>query len=328
VVDCLDAAKGTPLWGFDYPCDYVDRMGKGNGPRSTPLIAGGRVFTLGVQGQLHCLDLEKGTKVWAKSLDPLYTVPPSYFGTGTSPILEGNLLLVNVGGKDAGVVALNKDTGDEVWRATRDGASYSSPVAATIDGVRHVIFFTRQGVVVLDPAKGTVRYQQKWRAKYDASVNAASPVVMGDLVFFSASYETGALLLKLKKDGADQVWADEDVMQNHYGTCIHRDGKLYGFHGRQEAGASLRCIDVKTKKVLWDREGFGCGAMVLAEGNLIVLTERGDLVLVEATPKGYREKARVNVFRALPCRAQLALANGRLYARDEGRLVCFDLRKK
>jgi hypothetical protein len=150
---------------------------------------------------------------------------------------------------------------------------------------------------------------------------------MGDLAFFSASYETGALLLKLKKDGAEEVWSDEEVMQNHYGTCIHRDGFLYGFNGRQEAGASLRCIDLKAKKVRWDHEQFGCGSMVLAEGNLIILTERGDLVLVEATPKGYREISRANVFRALPCRAQIALANGRLYARDEGRLVCFDLRK-
>jgi outer membrane protein assembly factor BamB len=327
VVDCFDAIKGTPLWQFDYRCDYVDRMGKGNGPRSTPTVAGRRVFTLGVQGQLHCLDLDKGAKVWAKGLDALYRVPPSYFGTGTSPLVEGGLLLLNVGGREAGIVALNKDTGAEAWRATGDAASYSSPVATTIDGVRHAIFFTRQGVVVLDPAKGTVRYQKKWRARYDASVNAAAPVLMGDLAFFSASYETGALLLRLKKDGATEVWTDEDAMQNHYGTCVHRDGSLYGFHGRQEAGASLRCIDVQTRKVRWDREQFGCGSMVLAEGNLIILTERGDLVLVEATPKGYHEKARANVFRELPCRAQIALANGRLYARDGARLVCFDLRK-
>jgi outer membrane protein assembly factor BamB len=327
VVDCFDAEKGTPLWNFSYPCDYVDRMGKGDGPRSTPVVDGGRVYTLGVQGQLHCLDLQKGTKLWSKALKGLYNVPPNYFGVGTSPLVEGNLLLLNVGGKEAGIVALNKDSGDEVWRATRDEASYSSPVAATVNGLRHAIFFTRQGAVVLDPAKGTLRYQKRWRARYDASVNAATPLVFGDLVFFSASYETGALLIRLKKDGADEVWNDEEVMQNHYGTCVHRDGFLFGFHGRQEAGASLRCIDVKTKKVRWTREPFGCGSIVLAEGHLFVLTERGDLVLAEATPEAYHEKARANVFHALPCRAQIALANGRLYARDDARLVCFDVRK-
>jgi outer membrane protein assembly factor BamB len=327
VVDCLDAQKGTPLWNFSYACDYVDRMGKGDGPRSTPVVAGGRVYTLGVQGHLHCLDVEKGAKVWSKALRGLYNVPPNYFGIGTSPLVEGNLLLLNVGDKDAGIVALNKDNGEEVWRATRDEASYSSPVAATVGGVRHVIFFTRNGAVVLDPAKGTVRYQKRWRARYDASVNAATPLVIGDRVFFSASYDTGALLIRLKKDGADEVWDDEDVMQNHYGTCLHRDGFLYGFHGRQETGASLRCIDLKTKKVRWTREQFGCGSMVLAEGHLFILTERGDLVLAEATPNGYREKARASVFHALPCRAQIAMANGRLYARDESRLVCFDLKK-
>jgi outer membrane protein assembly factor BamB len=327
IVECLNARNGNEKWTFSYPCEYVDRLNKGDGPRSTPVVAGGRVYTLGVQGQLHCLDLEKGKKLWAKNLNALYRVPPSYFGTGTSPLLEGNHLLINVGGKDAGIVALHKDTGTEVWKATGDGASYSSPVATTIAGARHAIFFTRQGVVVLDPATGIIRYQKRFRARYDASVNAATPVVMNDLVFFSAAYETGALLLQISKDGAEEVWSDEDVMQNHFGTCAHHEGSLYGFHGRQEEGAALRCIDVKTKKVRWTREQFGCGSMVLAEGHLIVLTERGDLVLIETTPKEYREKARANVFSELPCRAQIALANGRLFARDEARLVCFDLKR-
>ncbi len=327
VVACLDAATGKERWAFRYPCAYQDDFGKGNGPRATPVIAGGRVYTHGADGRLHCLDLETGKKVWARSLLQEYQVPASFFGVGTSPLVEGKRVLVNVGGKQAGIVAFDADTGKELWRATDDGASYSSPIAATIDGQRYAVFLTRQGVVLLDPADGKVRYQKRWRARINASVNAATPLVVGDLAFFSSSYDTGALLLKVRKGGVEEVWSGDESMSNHYTTCVHRDGFLYGFHGRQEVGAILRCVELKTGKVRWSREGFGCGAMVLADGRLIILTERGDLVLADATPDAYRERARAHVLDALPCRAPIALADGRLYARDGARLVCWDLRK-
>src|SRR5207237_5976406 len=113
----------------------------------------------------------------------------------TSPVVDDGLILVNVGGKDAGIVAFRLEDGKEVWKATKDGASYASPVVREIDGAKHAIFFTREGAVILDPKTGAIRHQQRWRARYDASVNAATPLVLGDQVFFSASYETGALLL-------------------------------------------------------------------------------------------------------------------------------------
>ncbi len=327
VVACLDPASGKERWKFPYQTSYQDDFGKGNGPRATPTVAGDHVYTLGPAGHLHCLDLASGKKLWERDLVKEYQVPASYFGVGTSPLVEGDLVLVNVGGKKAGIVAFHKETGKEAWRATQDGASYSSPVAATIHGVRQGIFFTRQGVVLLDPRTGNVRYQKRWRARYDASVNAATPLVAGDLVFFSTCYETGALLLKVGKDKVEEVWSGDEEMSNHYNTCVQHDGFLYGFHGRQEQGPALRCVELKTGKVRWSRERYGCGSMVLADGNAIILTERGDLVLAEATPQAYREKARAHVFDAPPCRAQIALANGRLYARDGAKLVCWDLKK-
>jgi outer membrane protein assembly factor BamB len=327
VVECLHPATGKKHWQFDYPTAYEDPYGKGNGPRSTPVIHQKAVITLGAEGTLHCLDLETGKKIWDRQLQRDYQVPPSFFGVGTSPVVEHDLVLINVGGKDAGIVAFALATGKEVWRATQDPASYSSPVIRTIDNTRQAIFFTRTGVVTLDPATGKVLFQKRWRPRIDASVNAATPVTVGDLAFFSTSYDTGALLLKLRKDGADEIWNGDEIMSNHYNTCIHHQGYLYGFEGRQEASPSLRCIDLKTGKIQWTKDRFGCGSMILAQDNLIILTEAGELILAEANPQDYREKARARVLEAPPCRAQIALADGKLFARDQQKLVCLDLRK-
>jgi outer membrane protein assembly factor BamB len=326
VVECLDAANGKEQWKFEYPTGYVDDFGFDPGPRATPLIAGKHVYTLGAEGQMHCLELATGKKVWQRALAGDYQAAKGFFGVATSPVLEGDLLLVNVGGKDAGIVALNKNTGKEVWRATKDAASYSSPVVATIHGDRRALFLTREGIVALDPANGKVLFTKRWRSRNNASVNAATPIVVGNEAFFSASYETGAILLAARGQGFEEIWSNDDSMSNHYGTSVYKDGHLYGFHGRQERKASLRCVEWKTGKVQWTKERFGCGSIIIADGSLIILSEDGDLVLVKATPESYQEKSRATVLGSA-CRAQIALANGRLYARDTRKLVCLELSK-
>jgi outer membrane protein assembly factor BamB len=326
-VECLAAATGKPQWKYTYSTSYRDPLGKGDGPRSTPVISGDRVYTLGAAGRLLCLTMKSGEKVWQKDLLKLYSVPESYFGVGTTPLVEGKLVLVNVGGEGAGIVAFDTGTGKEVWKSTGQGASYSSPIAATIDGVRHVFFFTREGLVSLDPADGKVRFSKRWRARIDASVNAAMPVLLGgDQLLLTASYNTGAILLKLRKDGVDEVWKSKDALSAHFSTPVVVGKQLYGFEGRQEAGAQLRCIDWKTGRVRWTEAGFGCGSLIAAGKTLFVLSESGDLVLVEANGERYREKSRASVLGA-PCRAHLALADGMLYARDGAKLVCWKVRK-
>ncbi len=329
VVECLHAQTGKGRWKYPYPTQYEDMLNKGNGPRATPVITGKKVVTLGAEGMLTCLNLETGAKLWNRPLHKDYPVPQSFFGVGATPLVDEERVLVNVGGKGAGIVAFDLKNGKELWKTGNDAASYASPVACVVEGTRHALFFTRAGVVLLDPAKGTERFRMRWRARIDASVNAATPLLvgMGAQAFISASYETGALLLKLKKDGAEVVWKNDEIMSNHYNTCVYHDGHLYGCDGRQEAGASFRCVNLKDQKVVWNQPRFGCAALVLADGHLIGLTEKGDLVLVEATPKEYREKARARVLNALPCRAHMALAHGRLYARDQGKLACWDLKK-
>jgi outer membrane protein assembly factor BamB len=326
-VECLDAATGKDRWKFTYPTRYDDALGKGNGPRSTPVIAGDRVFTLGAGGQLHALDLKSGKKLWARMLLDDYTVKPSYFGVGTTPLVEGKLLLINVGGEGAGVVALDVETGKERWRAAEDDASYSSPVAAAVGGARRALFFTRTGLVMLDPDGGKVLFSKRWRARIDASVNAAMPVLLGeDHLLLTSSYSTGALLLKLKKDGAEEVWKNTTSLSCHFGTPVAVGEQLYGFEGRQEAGASLRCIDWKTGKVRWTEPGYGCGDVVAAGKKLFVLSEGGELVLLAANADRHDEKARARVLTP-PFRSHLALANGLLYARDDRNLVAWKVKK-
>ncbi len=323
---CLDAATGKEQWQFAYPTSYRDDFGMDEGPRSTPLVAGNQVYTLGASGQLHCLELATGKKTWERSLTSDYQVPKGFFGAATSPLVEGNVLLLNVGSKRAGIVAFDKDTGKEAWRATNHEASYSSPVAAKINGKRRVVFFTREGIVLLDPETGEVAYSKPWRARMHASVNAATPVVTDDLIFVSACYGTGAVLLRVGTDRTQELWKSNDVMSNHYNTCVPSDGFLYGFDGRQEEGAKLRCVELRTGKVRWTDDHSGCGSIILAEGNLIILNEHGQLLLVEANPNLYKEKARAQVL-AAPCRSPIALASGRLYARDGKKLVCWNLKK-
>jgi outer membrane protein assembly factor BamB len=325
-VACFDAARGNRLWRSAYRTNYEDPLGKGNGPRATPVVAGGKVYTLGAAGQLRCVDLKKGSKVWERDLAADYDPPKGFFGLGSTPLVEGELLLVNVGAKGAGIVAFHKDTGKPAWKTTDDEASYSSPIAATVAGVRHVFFFTRTGLVSLDPVNGKVRFHKRWRSRIHASVNAAMPVFLGgDHLFLSACYGTGAVLLKVRKDGVDEVWKSQTALSCHFSTPVAVGGYLFGFEGRQEEGAKLRCIEWKTGKVRWTEDAYGCGSVVAVAGQLLVLGEGGELALLEASGRKYVEQARATVL-GQPCRAHLACADGRVYARDGKKLVCWKVK--
>jgi outer membrane protein assembly factor BamB len=179
--------------------------------------------------------------------------------------------------------------------------------------------------VSLDPKNGAERCRKRWRSRLNASVNAATPVLADDHLFLSASYGTGAIVLRVQKDKVGEVWKGDNSLSNHYNTSIYHDGHLYGIDGRQEQGAQLRCVEFKTGKMRWTQEGFGCASLILAGGRIIALTEEGDLVSFEPNPEGYREKARAHVL-GKPCRAPLALANGKLYGRDNNKLVCWNLK--
>jgi outer membrane protein assembly factor BamB len=326
VVECLESGTGKPIWQFDYPTAYRDDFGFDEGPRATPTIAAGKVYTLGAEGALHCLELETGKKVWALPVDGQLHAPKGFFGVATSPLVIGDKVLVNLGaGAGSGIIAFHADTGELAWKTTDDDASYSSPTAALIQGKMRALFLTRAGLVVLDPETGQVQWTFPWRSRSHASVNAATPLVVGDQIFLSASYETGAVLLRASGTQLDRIWSSDAVLSNHYATSVYRDGYLYGYHGRQEMGPSLRCVELATGKVRWSQDGFGAGTVLISGDKLVLLRENGQLLLVAARESGYHELAQAQVLSS-GVRAYPALADGHLFARDKVKFVCLDLR--
>ena len=326
VVECLDARTGEKRWAEKYPTAYRDDFGFDEGPRSTPAIDGGRVFTFGAEGKLHCWEMETGRKVWTADTREKFRQDKGFFGMACSPLVEGEAVVLNIGGRDgSGVVAFDRSTGNVLWKATDDEAGYASPVAATIGGRRYIFSFNRAGLVGLDPKDGAVRFKFPWRSRSHASVNAATPLVIGDTVFISASYGTGAALLRVDRDEKPQeVWSGDDILSNHYATSVHHAGFLYGFDGRQEERPRLRCVELKTGKVRWSENGVGAGTILAAGEKLLVLKETGELVMAAASPEKFQPLARAQILQG-ECRAYPALANGLFYARDKTTLVCLDL---
>ncbi|HET9704191.1 MAG TPA: PQQ-binding-like beta-propeller repeat protein, partial [Vicinamibacterales bacterium] len=239
VVEAMDATTGQTKWKLEYRTSYRDDFGFDEGPRAVPVIAGGRVFTHGADGWLHGLDFATGKRLWAVDTRRVFDSPKGYFGVASSPLVDGDRVMVNVGGKTGGIVAFDAASGKTLWTATSDEASYSTPVMADINGARTAVFFTRTGLAALDPSNGAVRYQYRWRARMAASVNAATPIVVKDQIFLSASYGTGAVLLRVAANAVTPVWSGDESLSNHYSTSVHKDGYLYGFDGRQEFGQTL-----------------------------------------------------------------------------------------
>jgi outer membrane protein assembly factor BamB len=330
-IDCLEAKSGSQVWSFAYPTSYRDDFGFDEGPRATPAIADGRVYTYGAEGILNCLDFATGTNIWRVDAKKEFGASKGFFGIACSPLVEGNAVLLNVGGsKESGIVAFDKSSGKVLWKTSPDEASYSSPVVAAVNGRRYGFFLTRAFLTAADPASGKILFQFPFRPPMRSSVTAATPLIIGDLVFLSASYGTGAALLKIKETGFEKLWSGDDILSNHYATSVQHEGFIYGIHGRTDPGseppASLRCIELNTGKVVWKKDAFGAATITLAGGQLLILTEKGELIKAPASPSGFKPNGRAQI---LPnqVRAHPALADGFFYARSKDTLACLDLRK-
>jgi outer membrane protein assembly factor BamB len=289
-------------------------------------VAGGAVYTFGAEGQLHAVELATGKRLWSEDTMKRFRVAKGFFGAGGSPLVEDGRVIANIGGANAGIVAFEAKTGKVLWTATSHEASYSSAIGATIGGRRSAIFLTREGLVGLDPATGRIHFERRWRARMDSSVNAATPLVIGDLLFISAEYGPGAGVFQVNGTMLTQLWASDEVLSNHYATSVHSNGYLYGFHGRQEFGPSFRAVELKTGKVRWSQDRFRAGSVTLAGNRLLILRETGELLLADASPDAFKPIARAQLLPGT-LRAFPALADGILYVRNENTLIAVDLRR-
>jgi len=331
VTEALNAATGTQLWTDAYATRFAPEVGSGNGPLCVPVIAGGRIFTFGAQGVLTCLDAATGRRLWQRKTHADFDAQTGYFGAGSSPIVAGGLVIVNVGGapKEAGIVAFSAATGETVWTKTTERASYSSPVVVTIADAVQLLFITRSQLILLDAATGDIRWQVPFGAR-GPTVNAANPLVFADpqgnqYLLVTASYGVGTLYGAFDKAGMKKVWSGSDALATQYCTPIARDGFLFAIDGRDDLPpADFKCIRQSTGELLWKEDAFGYGSLVYADGKIIAAKSNGELVLIQPDTKGLRVLARARPL-AGTARALPALAAGRLYLRDEQTLKCLSV---
>jgi outer membrane protein assembly factor BamB len=322
LIVCVDAQTGKKLWNHRYPCDYAKYPSLDQrfltGPKATPTVVGDQVFTLGNTGLLHCLDARSGKVVWERDLLKLADRSCPEHGYCNSPFLVGDLLYVQPGGnKGNSIAAVNKQDGSIVWQALDDRIGWATAISIKVEGVPQIVYFTGQSAIGVTPGEGKLLWRFDWKTAFD--INAATPIYSEGCLFLSSNYGSGGVLLRLKPKGDPEVVWKNLAMQNHFSTSVLYQGHLYGFSTDR-----LRCVEFKTGKVVWDQTGLGKGSLLIADGHLIILGERGVLVLAEATPLKYVQKARWQALEGR-CWSAPVLANGKLFLRNEKRMIALDL---
>jgi outer membrane protein assembly factor BamB len=350
-VVCRDAANGKIIWEHAYDCPY--RIGYPAGPRATPVIAGGRVYTLGAMGDLLCLNAKTGEVIWERHfLKDFALEEPPVWGYAAHPLLDGNRLICTVGGTNSAVVAFDKDSGKEIWRAlTVKEIGYAPPVLATIAGRKQIVVWMPDALAGLEPKTGKVLWTQPYPATgkpQRPEVTIATPRIVGDEIFVSSFYH-GALLIRVTNNpaGAGVVWDRHSSSKSELNDGLHtvmcapvwKDGHIYGICG----GGELRCLDAKTGDRLWEsdaamggKEGlFGTAFLVQQRDRVFIWNDQGELILGRLTPKGFEEISKAKLLETSEntrgrdivwCHP--AFANRRMYAQNGRELICVELAAK
>lgn len=333
----LDAATGKELWCADVAAGTYDGSGNagtkdnsgGDGPRSTPTVGDGMVYVFTPDLVVHCLNAETGKPVWTKNLMKEHAGRNIGWKSAASPVVDGELVFVGGGGPGQSLLALNKKTGEVVWKAHNEMVTHATPVAATILGERQAVFFLQSGLLSVSVKDG----KELWRFPYRYNVStAASPVVSGDIVYCSAGYGVGGGACKITKEGdgfkAATLYKDNKAAVNHWSTPVCKDGHLYGlFSFKQWATGPMKCVELATGQVKWEKAGFGAGQAILVNDKVLALADDGQVVVVEAKPDAYKEVAR---FKAVEgkCWSTPAIADGRIYVRSTKEGACLDVSGK
>lgn len=361
VLTSFDSATSNVIWRSSQTVAYSDRYGYNNGPRCSPIVSDGLVFTYGVSGQLTCSKLDTGEIVWTKNLNEEFGVIQNFFGVASNPYVYKDLLLVMVGGSppesqrystgnldrvqpnNSGIVAFDKRTGTERYRLGDDLASYVSMTVSNIAEKPMGLAFLRSGLIGFDPEKGTETLQFPWRAKTFESVNAALPVVARNQILLSECYEIGSVMLDVTDLAPKVVWQDEGRLRDlafraHWSTPVVIDGYIYGCSGRNPPDTDFRCVRFRDGKVMWTNRNRqrGRSSLALVDGYLIVLGESGSVELVEPTPDEFRLLVQADLSNQdnpangkpllrYPCWAAPVISHGNLYLRGPDHLVSLKL---
>jgi outer membrane protein assembly factor BamB len=325
VVFCLNRADGKTVWSAALGAKV--NQGEGNGPRSTPTVDGNRIYVLTENGDLACLNAHNGVPVWRKNILREFGGSNPGWLISESPLIDGDRVIVTPGGSGAGMVALDKVTGKEVWRAKdlSDGPGYSSAIAADVGGVRTIMNFTSRAAVGVRASDGKLMWRHSSPANRTA--NCATPVFADNKVFFTSEYGTGAALLGLNAQNGE-VKAQElyftREMKNHHGGVVLVNGYLYGF-----SSSILTCLEFATGKKMWANRSVGKGSLAYADGMLYLLSEDDVVGLAEANPNAYVEKGRFSIpDQGQKSWAHPVVAGGRLYVRNQGTLAAYEVKAK
>jgi outer membrane protein assembly factor BamB len=318
-VYCYDAKSGRELWRQQFTVSLDPKLFEG-GPRSTPSVDGSRVYVISHTGDLRFLDAANGRPIWERNFVRDFRGRRPDWGYSGSPLLTGSLVICDVGGPGASTVAFDKLTGNVLWKSGSDEPGYATPVLAEFAGQPTVVSFRAAALVGCDLKSGKELWRFPWKTSYD--INAATPLVMGDKVFISSGYNTGCALVQIARGQAKQLWRNKNL-RAHFNSPVAANGSIYGIDGNA-GGGNLVCLDATSGDVRWMEKSVKGGAMILADGKLIILTEKGELVICEASPAGFRPLSRSRVLDHR-CWAQPTLDAGRLFVRNnEGDLVCLD----
>jgi len=325
----LDAATGKELWAADLaPAKFDGGAQEGDGPRSTPTVNSGKVYVFTANLVVHCLNIDTGKPIWTVDLVKQHHGKNIHWESAASPVVEGDLIFVACGGPGESMLGLNKETGAAVWKTGDDQITHSTPVVTTILGQRQVIFFMQSGLVSLNTKDG----KELWRFPFPkAGSMAISPVVSDDLVYISAQYNVGSATCRISKQGsgftATKLWSisGNSPVCNQWSTPVCKDGYLYGmFDPTKYKNGKMKCVELATGKVKWDHAGFGQGNVILVGSRLVALAEDGNVVIVEASPDGYKEVCRTKAFND-KCWSTPAFADGKIYVRSISQGRCFDV---
>jgi outer membrane protein assembly factor BamB len=318
-VIAFDANSGKRVW--ETPVGTLFSNDRGSGPRSTPTIDGDRLYALGGSGDLVCLDVKTGKPIWTKNLLRDFGGSNIYWGLSESPLVVTDRVLVQAGGRNAAIVALDKMSGEAFWRRHSDEPGYSSAVLVQVGGTPQAVFFTARRALGVSIRDG----RELW--SYDrvanGTANIATPIVAGNRVFLSSDYGTGAALLELSSSGAREIYFTPD-MRNHHSSSVLVGEHLYGF-----SGSILTSMQLASGTVAWRDRSVGKGSLIYADQRLYLYSENGVAGLAEPTPTGYREHGRFRIQPgSLPTWSHPIITNGKLILRDQDNVYAFDIRLK